>query len=89
METKTFPDEAPFVSSKSKKIEKEALQLPANERATLAEHLLESLDGEDPDPDAEQAWIEEAERRYEEYKKDKTIGRPSEAVLRDARKRLK
>lgn len=40
----------------------EALELPAEERAALADSLLESLD-ETSDAGAEQAWREEIERR--------------------------
>jgi len=40
----------------------EALELPPEERAVLADSLLESLDAE-VDAGAEQAWREEIERR--------------------------
>jgi putative addiction module component (TIGR02574 family) len=72
------------VSSRIKKIEKEALQLPSHERAVLAERLLHSLD-EEEDVDVERAWIEEAERRYKEFKRGNTSGRSIDDVLRDIR----
>ncbi|MEX2715789.1 MAG: addiction module protein [Candidatus Sigynarchaeota archaeon] len=72
------------MSSRINKIEKEALQLPFHERAILAEKLLHSLD-EEEDADVERAWIEEAERRYKEYKRGKTSGRSIDEVLREIR----
>ena len=44
---------------------KEALALPAKDRATLAETLLASLDGH-VDEDSEVAWATEIERRISE-----------------------
>ena len=46
-------------------IEKEALHLPLQERAKLAQRLLESLD-ELSESDAEELWLGEAERRASE-----------------------
>ena len=43
-------------------LEREALQLPAEERARLATELLESLD-ELPQGDIDKVWLEEAARR--------------------------
>jgi putative addiction module component (TIGR02574 family) len=43
-------------------LRREALALPLGERAALAKDLLLSLDG-DPEPGAEQAWLEEIDRR--------------------------
>ena len=40
----------------------EAMKLPEGERLEVAERLFESLEGP-PDPDAEQAWAVEIERR--------------------------
>ncbi|HYW07456.1 MAG TPA: addiction module protein [Longimicrobium sp.] len=45
-------------------LETEALKLPAGVRAHLAERLISSLD---EDSDIEQAWEDEAERRYQQY----------------------
>ncbi|MBI4756285.1 MAG: addiction module protein [Betaproteobacteria bacterium] len=44
-------------------IEAEALSLPAMQRARLVEKLIASLD---IDPDVENAWAEEVERRHAE-----------------------
>lgn len=70
------------------KIEKEALRLSSHERALLAEHLIGSLET-DADPDAERSWIEEAERRYQDYKSGKVKTISAEQVFKDARMKLK
>ena len=70
-----------------KEIEGEALQLSPHERAQLAEHLIHSLN-EEEDPDAERLWIEEAERRYREYKEGRVKAKPAEAVFKEARSKL-
>ena len=49
----------------AKNLRSEALGLPRKERAGLARELLESLDSP-PDEGAEEAWIDEAERRVAE-----------------------
>jgi len=49
----------------AKTVEEEALELPAQERAKLAERLLESLD-DLPERDVEALWLEVAERRAKE-----------------------
>jgi hypothetical protein len=46
----------------SEKLRSQLLSLPANERAELAQALLESLHG-DGEPDAEAAWLTELDRR--------------------------
>ncbi len=73
--------------SKIKEIEEEALRLPSYERAQLAEHLIISLDDVE-DPEAERLWIEEAERRYQEYKQGKVKAKPAEMVFKEARSKL-
>jgi len=68
-------------------IEREVLQLPEQDRARLAEHLLQSLaPGEDVD--AEDEWLKEAERRYRAFREGKSTARSAEEVLGDARKKL-
>jgi putative addiction module component (TIGR02574 family) len=79
--------EAFHMVSKIKEIEEEALRLPSHERARLAEHLINSLD-EKEDPEAEKLWIEEAERRYREYKEGKVKAKQSDLVLKEARSKL-
>ena len=64
------------------KIEREVLNLPATERAFLADRLLSSLDDETLD-DVDAAWVAEAERRYAEYKEGKRMPIPASQVLSD------
>jgi len=73
--------------SKIKEIKEEALRLPSHERAQLAEHLISSLDDEE-DQEAEKLWIEEAEKRYREYKEGKVKAKSSDIVFREARSKL-
>ncbi len=51
------------MSSTVEALEAEVLQLPAAERARLVERLIASLDA---DPDVEEAWAAEVERRHAE-----------------------
>ncbi|MDY6837158.1 MAG: addiction module protein [Thermodesulfobacteriota bacterium] len=71
-----------------KKIEDEALSLPRQERAFLADRLLSSLD-EDVLTDVDAAWIAEAERRYEQYKKGERPGIAAQEVFAEADRPLK
>ena len=71
-----------------KKIESEIFSLSHQERAFLADRLLSSLDGAAVN-DVDAAWIEEAERRYQEYKNGKRKGIPAEQVFADAKQFLK
>ncbi len=64
-------------------IESKALKLSSRERALLAEHLISSLENNE-DADAERLWIDEAERRYREYKEGKVKARPAFQVFKDA-----
>ncbi|MCD6430320.1 MAG: addiction module protein [Deltaproteobacteria bacterium] len=65
------------------RIESDLLKLPRQERAFLADRLLGSLDAEVFN-DVEEAWIEEAERRYQEYKSGKRPGIASQTVFAEA-----
>ena len=65
-----------------------ALSFSAKDRAALAEHLIASLDSLE-DSENERLWLEEADRRYKEYKKGNVSARPAEDVLRDARSIIK
>lgn len=64
-----------------------ALELAPEERAALVVHLIASLDDVD-DAENERLWVEEAERRYREYRKGNIPSRSAEDVLRDARAAL-
>ena len=68
-------------------IEEDALKLSSHERALLAEHLISSLEDEE-DAEAERLWIEEAERRYREYKEGKIKARPAAQVFKEAFSKL-
>jgi hypothetical protein len=70
-----------------KECEASALMLPANERAILAKRLIESLDTLD-DPETERLWLEEAERRYQEYKEGGLSARDAMEAIYEARERL-
>jgi putative addiction module component (TIGR02574 family) len=69
-------------------LEREARRLPEQERALLAQHLIASIDpGEDID--AEAAWLEEAEKRYQAYRQGKLTAKPADQVFREAKSQLK
>jgi len=70
------------------KIEKQARALPPKEKAALAHQLIEELDMA-ADADAEQLWIDEAQRRYEAYLKGELEALPGDEVMTRARNRLK
>jgi putative addiction module component (TIGR02574 family) len=69
-------------------IEEEALQLPIRDRAKLAHRLLESLDDISA-ADAEQLWLEEAQRRAEEIDKGQVKLVSAEELERRVQARLK
>lgn len=71
-------------------LEDEALKLPTERRAELVRALILSLDADkEPDPGIQQAWIEEAERRYQDYLDGKTKPLPGEDAFRRARASLR
>ena len=69
-------------------LEAEALKLSPNSRARLAEKLLHSLEGV-TDAEIERAWVEEAQRRDEEWDTGEASSKPAEEVLRDARSQVR
>ena len=69
-------------------LEEEAKHLPTEERALLVRNLLAGLD-DGQDEDVEQAWLNEAERRYQTYRKGLQEPRSAEAALKEAKSRLK
>jgi putative addiction module component (TIGR02574 family) len=73
--------------SSARDIEAEALRLPPKARARLAQRLIASLDPESH-RDAEQAWLEEAERRLDELESGKVAGIRAEQVFEKARSTL-
>jgi putative addiction module component (TIGR02574 family) len=65
-----------------------ALALTPEEKAKLAEQLLDSLDRPDQ-AEIDTAWAEEAERRIDRLDRGEERTVPADQALRDARARLK
>lgn len=61
-------------------IQKDALQLPAEDRVQLMQALHDSV-RTDEEREVEQAWIEEAERRYQDWQAGRARGIPGEEVM--------
>jgi putative addiction module component (TIGR02574 family) len=71
-------------------LENEVLKLPVDRRAELVRALILSLDADqEADPEIQQAWIEEAERRYQDYVDGKTTPVPGEEAFRRVRASLR
>jgi len=67
-------------------IEKDALRLPAEDRARLAVRLLSSLEGTTESPEQiEKLWIAEAERRFRELRDGVVQGIPAREVFAELR----
>ena len=65
----------------------EALKLPAEDRVTVAERLLESVEAEEADVDEEAiqaAWVEEIKRRSQQMRDGTVEGLSAEEALRVA-----
>lgn len=67
------------------RVEAVALALPREERARLAQRLIESLDD---DPEVEEAWAIEIQRRLDSIDRGEVEMIPAEQVLAEARRRL-
>ncbi len=65
---------------RTKELIAEISGLPVEQRAKIADHILKTLNT--PDPDIETAWIEEVEKRVEEYEKGKVDLVPAREVFR-------
>lgn len=72
--------------SPSKKIIDEALSLPVEERAYIADSLLKSLNR--PDPEIDKKWIEVSKRRLEEIRTGKVKSIPGDEVFAKIQKRF-
>jgi hypothetical protein len=70
-----------------KTFEAEAMSLPVFQRATLAQHLLASLDEVD-EQENERLWLEEAGRRYNAYKDGSLSSKDAFAAIADMREYL-
>jgi putative addiction module component (TIGR02574 family) len=72
----------------AKKLELEAMKLPLKARVKLTERLLLSLEALEED-DVLDAWLDEAERRLEAYRKGEVLAIPARQVFREARARIR
>lgn len=77
----------PTMSMAFDELEKHARALSTEEKATLARILIEELDTA-IDPNAEQMWLEEAQRRYDAFLRGDLEARPGDEVMQQARDRL-
>jgi putative addiction module component (TIGR02574 family) len=68
-------------------IEQEIRSLPDSEKERLLRALLEELDGP-PDPGADQAWLEEIQRRSSELDAGRVEAIPAETVFANLRAKL-
>jgi putative addiction module component (TIGR02574 family) len=66
----------------------QALKLPDSDRAAIAEELLSSLDGEEPDAEVELAWQKEVARRLSDLESGRARTVPWEKVYADLRASL-
>jgi len=70
-----------------KAIEKQALQLPIDDKVMLTETLLQSIYAEKLF-DVEDSWLKEVEKRYNGYSEDKSEGIQVENIFTEIRKEL-
>ena len=76
------------MSTTFEKLKKETHALSPQEKAALARILIEELDAT-VDADAEQLWIEEAQRRYDTFIAGELPALSGDDVMNRARNRLK
>ncbi len=69
------------------KIESEAKTLSREDQERLVQDLIAGLESR-PVSEIDQAWIDEAERRYTEMISGRVEGIPADQVLREAREQL-
>lgn len=65
----------------AKELLDEAMKLKPEERFTLVEGLIKSLD--EPDKTLDEIWAEEAERRLKAYREGKLEGVPMEEIFQE------
>lgn len=70
-----------------KEIESSALNLDRKNKARLADKLLQSIHGQ-IDPEIEQAWIDEIQKRKESLKSGEASLHSAADVLKEARKHI-
>jgi len=68
---------------KTKDLIAEISDLPIEQRARIADQILQSLNA--PDPDIDSAWIQEVEERVEEYEQGKVELIPAQKVFKNLR----
>ena len=68
---------------KTKELIAEISDLPVEQRARIADLILQTLNT--PDPDIELAWIQEVEERVEEYEKGNVELIPAQEVFKSLR----
>jgi hypothetical protein len=71
----------------SDEIERQARLLPLKQKAALT-HFLTEEPGKSIDADAEQLWVDEAQRRYGAYLKGELEALPGDDVIARARSRV-
>jgi hypothetical protein len=76
------------VTTPESNIEEQAARLPHRARARLALTLIESLDP-GKDEDAADLWLDEAERRLEEFDQGAADAMDADAALAEIERRLK
>lgn len=76
------------MSVKLEDVENQVAQLTEDDRVRLVEQLIRSLDSGE-DVDAEKAWLDEAERRYKDYRAGKLSSKSADAVFEEALSNLK
>lgn len=74
--------------SEFEKVTAEALALPHEHRAELAEILIQSLE-EKEDEEIRSAWLTEIRHRDQEIRSGASVTKPASKVLREAREQLR
>jgi len=75
------------MSNLAERLIEEALMLPLEDRAELADKLLQSLNIP-TQSDIDRMWMEEAEKRVSEYDEKKIESLNGENVIKEVRKRF-
>jgi putative addiction module component (TIGR02574 family) len=74
------------MTATAERLKQELAQLAIEERAEIAQFLIDSLE-EETDEDAEAAFREELQRRSDDFDAGRAKGRPVEEVLEELRKK--
>ena len=83
----TFPEDN-HINVNIVDIKRKAMALPVQARAELAEYLLASLD-DLAGQELEALWIDQAEKRYQEYLQGTLTARPFADAFQEAKERLR